>query len=95
MTKREMLKDELIEFKPRYPGAVYGVRNGSYTAYVWDLGREPESWEGKRFNVSLQQGGEALGSRSETDTLTEAKKQARSAVSGRAFRHLLRRMGSS
>lgn len=90
--QREMLKDNLVEFKPRYKGTVFGVRNGSYRAYVFDLGRPPESWEGDRFQVQLTQGKEVLGW-SGAKTLGEAKRKARQTVKGRAFRHLLRRMG--
>lgn len=90
--KYELIKDVLVEFKPRYKGAVYGVRNASYRAYVWDLGRPPKSWEGYRFKVSLVQGMEDLGHRGGANTLREAKKLARSSVKGRAFRSFLRRM---
>lgn len=91
--RRNMTKDQLVEFKPRHPQVVYGVRNGSYRAYVWDLGHTPEAWEGKRFKISLQQKGEVLGYHTEADTLEEAKEKAKEAVRGKALRHLLRRMG--
>jgi len=90
--KRNMITDELIEFKPKYPQAVWGVRNGSYRAYVYDIGHEPESWEGRRFKIALQQGGEVLSSSESADTLEEAKKKARLTISGRAFRSFLNRM---
>ena len=93
MTKRyEMTKDVLVEFKPRYKGAVYGVRNASFRAYVWDLGRPAESWEGYRYTVSLIQGVEDLGYKGGANTLSEAKKIARDSVKGRAFRSFIRRM---
>lgn len=91
MAKRNMITDDLKEFKPRYKGAIFGVRNGSHTVYVWDLGREPESWEGRRYKVSKQFGDEVT-IHGEYDTVEKAKDAARSAVRGMAFRYLLRRM---
>ena len=85
-------EDKLIEFKPRYEDAIYGVRNGSYKAYVWDLGRTPEPWEGDRYKVSLVIGNELTGYHRESNDPLEAMEYARQAVSGRAFRLLLRRM---
>ncbi len=92
MARREMIKDNLIPFKPRYKGAVYGVRNGSYRAYVWDIGKKPKSWEGQRFKVSLAQDSNDLGHRGEANTLSKAKRIANACVKGRAFRYLIRRM---
>ena len=85
-------EDELIEFKPRYKGAIYGVRNGSYRAYVWDLGHTPESWEGYRYKVGLIQGSDDLGYKGGSNKLPEAIGIARSTVSGRAFRAFIGRI---
>lgn len=90
---RNMTKDELVEFKPRVKGAVFGVKNGSVKAYIFDLGHEPESWEGYRYWIQLIMGNE-VSSRKPTgsNNFEEAKANARQTVKGRAFRYLLRRM---
>lgn len=89
--RRYSLEDELVEFKPRRPNAVFGVRNGSYVAYVYDLGEPKGDWE-QRYSVGLESHGEALGSGQFTDDLEYAKECARGRVKGRAFRLFLNRM---
>jgi hypothetical protein len=93
--KRDKLEDNLVEFKPKYKDAIFGVRNGGYRAYVFDIGREPEAWESHRYRVQLiLPSGEVGGPMNVgSNDLEEAKKLARSSVKGRAHRHLLRRLG--
>ena len=91
--KRNMTQDNLIEFKPRYINCVYGVKNGSVKAYIFDLGHEPESWEGYRYFIQLIMGNEISSHKpTGSNNLEEAKENARSTVKGRAFRSFLRRM---
>ncbi len=91
--KRNMTQDNLIEFKPRYANAVYGVKNGSVKAYVFDLGHEPESWEGYRYWIQLVLGNEVSSYKpTGSNNFEEAKTNARQTVTGRDFRYFLRRM---
>lgn len=89
--RRHSLEDELVEFKPKRQSAVFGVRNGSYTAYVYYLG-EPRGGYEHRYSVGLETHGEVLGGGQFTDDLKEAKEWARGRVKGRAFRAFMRRM---
>ncbi len=93
--KYEMVKDVLVEIKnPRRKQAVWGVRNASTVAYVYDMGKPRGSWE-KRYSVGTERSGESIGSGYFTNKLSDAKRRARMAVKGRAFRSFLRRMGKS
>lgn len=91
--RRNMIEDKLLEFKPRMKGVIYGVKNGSVKAYVFDLGHAPESWEGYRYSIQLIIGNEVSSHRpTGSNNLEEAKTNARQTVSGRAYRHFLRQM---
>ena len=90
MRKRRSLRDELIEFKPRGKGYVYGVRNGALRAYVYDHG-ESKSWE-KRYVVSATKSGKPYGNIVTTNDLEEAKERAKGLVRGRPFRHFMNRL---
>jgi len=98
--KRDVIHDRLKEFKPRSPFAIFGVRNGSYVAYVYDqtLYEKPwtpdqQSYRGKRYLVGAFKRDESLPGNRQADTEEEARELARGQVRGRAFRHLLSRMG--
>jgi len=93
MAKRNMIKDELKEIKHPRNGAIWGVRNGGFIAYVWDLGKPKGSWETRYSMGRYDARGEAMGNGYFTNDLEDARVHARQAVSGRAFRHFIRRMG--
>ena len=92
MRSYNMTEDRLVEFKPRRRNAVFGVRNGSYVAYVWYAGEPYGDWK-RRYSVGLEQRDRALGSGYFTNDFEDAKEHARGMVKGRAFRSFLRRMG--
>jgi len=93
MRRYNLTKDVLVEIKkPRRKQAVWGVRNGSTVAYVYDMGKPKGSWE-HRYSVGTERGGEPIGSGRFTNSLSEAKGYARMSVKGRAFRSFIRRMG--
>ena len=94
MAKRNMLDDELKEIQHPRNGAIWGIRNGGRVAYVWDKGEPKGSWETRYSMGCYDTKGDSMGSGHFTNDLEKAKERARGAVSGRAFRHLLRRMGS-
>lgn len=88
--KRNYTQDNLIEIKHPRNGAVWGVRNGGYTAYIWE--KQPKgSWEHRFTGGIFDAKGNPVGRNIGTNDLTDAKRIARQAVSGRAFRSFMRR----
>ena len=71
------------EFKPRAKNQVFGVRQGQYTTYVCDLGREVKSWEDYRYSLSQKRGNKPIGNRRGSNNLEEAKQMARDSVKGK------------
>jgi len=61
-------------------------------AYVYYLGEPWGDWE-NRYSTGLETHGESIGRGRFTNDLEDAKNWARGAVKGRAWRHLMRRMG--
>lgn len=94
MTRRNMIQDELKEIKHPRNGAIWGVRNGGFVAYVWDKGEPKGSWETRYSMGCFDSIGEPIRSGYWTNDLEKAKEAARGTVAGRAFRHFIRRMGS-
>lgn len=84
---------ELVEFKPRSPKAVYGVRNktGSYRAYVYDLGEETPKWA-DRYTIEAISSGEPMLGYEGTSDFEEAKAIARRNVKTLLGQRFLRKL---